>query len=152
MRNTLLLAPLVFFLTACEGHYRYPCQDPANWGKIECNNEVCKAEGTCTAAVLAKSGTLEDAEIPSSEENSEALEQTEINNKECVPAAAEVSMYSGKGEEPRKFGVKNYIIQSPKPDTGDVDTEVIDDAAQSEEQPLTMNTVVDTAAHNAATR
>jgi hypothetical protein len=51
--KTLILTLL--FLYGCDNHYRYPCQDPKNWNKIECNNEVCRAEGTCTDIVLGSS-------------------------------------------------------------------------------------------------
>ena len=39
---------ILFFLFGCEYRYRYPCQDPANWKKTECNNEICEIEKTCT--------------------------------------------------------------------------------------------------------
>jgi hypothetical protein len=45
---------IIFFLVGCEYHYRYPCQDPKNWKKTECNNEICKVEGECTEDVLDK--------------------------------------------------------------------------------------------------
>ena len=50
--KAVLLLPVLLLLAGCNSQYRYPCQDPANWGKEECNNEVCKAEGECTADVL----------------------------------------------------------------------------------------------------
>ena len=49
------LLAILLLLSGCEYHYRYPCQDPKNWHKVECNNEVCKAEGTCTDLVLGSS-------------------------------------------------------------------------------------------------
>jgi hypothetical protein len=45
---------ILFFLGSCADRYRYPCQDPNNWHKTECNNKVCEIEGTCTKHVLAK--------------------------------------------------------------------------------------------------
>lgn len=41
---------LMVSLTSCgyQGHYRYPCQDPANWEAAECNPPICEASGTCT--------------------------------------------------------------------------------------------------------
>ena len=47
---------LMLSLTSCgyEGHYRYPCQDPANWEKAECNPPICEATGTCTKDVIGK--------------------------------------------------------------------------------------------------
>ena len=40
----LLLLPL---LAACSENYRYPCQDPDNWEKKECQKPYCSANGTC---------------------------------------------------------------------------------------------------------
>lgn len=40
---------LAISLTSCgyDGHYRYPCQDPANWGIEDCKPPVCTAAGAC---------------------------------------------------------------------------------------------------------
>jgi len=35
-----------------EGHYRYECQDPANWENKECNPPVCLVDGMCTETLL----------------------------------------------------------------------------------------------------
>ena len=45
---TLLLASTAL-LTGCgyDGHYRYPCQDPANWENEECKPPVCTVNGAC---------------------------------------------------------------------------------------------------------
>ena len=40
----LLLLP---FLFACNERYRYPCQDPENWGEKQCQKPFCSANGTC---------------------------------------------------------------------------------------------------------
>jgi len=40
----LFLIPL---LVACEERYRYPCQDPNNWGELICKKPYCSANGTC---------------------------------------------------------------------------------------------------------
>lgn len=56
----LKLIPIAVALTALlsgcgyDGHYRYPCQDPANWEKAECNPPICEATGTCTKDVIGK--------------------------------------------------------------------------------------------------
>jgi len=50
--KAILMLSAALLLAGCEYQYRYPCQDPANWGKEECNNAVCKAEGECTSDVL----------------------------------------------------------------------------------------------------
>jgi hypothetical protein len=50
---------LTLSLTACSNpealnRYRYPCQDPVNWEKAECNPPVCEASGLCTKDLLGK--------------------------------------------------------------------------------------------------
>ena len=32
--------------------FRYPCQDPDNWGKSECEPPICKVDGACTDVLL----------------------------------------------------------------------------------------------------
>jgi hypothetical protein len=55
----ILAVLLTTSLSSCsnpEGlnRYRYPCQDPVNWEKAECNPPVCEATGTCTKDILGK--------------------------------------------------------------------------------------------------
>jgi hypothetical protein len=153
----LLFVPLItIILTGCEGHYRYPCQDPANWGKLECNNDVCKSEGTCTADVLAPPGSREfgtqqstDSEQSTEEPSDNSLEdgENEISNSGCVQPKK--LSYSDGGE--RTFNVKNKMM---KPESGNdgLDRDVItaiDDA--TEEQPVTLNSEVDATEHDQAT-
>jgi hypothetical protein len=50
---------LALLLTGCSNpeslnRYRYPCQDPVNWAKAECNPPVCEASGLCTKDLLGK--------------------------------------------------------------------------------------------------
>ena len=40
-----ILAALL--LVGCEDRYRYPCQDPANKDKEECNLPACQVDGNC---------------------------------------------------------------------------------------------------------
>jgi hypothetical protein len=40
----ILILPL---LVSCSENYRYPCQDPDNWEKKECQKPYCSANGTC---------------------------------------------------------------------------------------------------------
>jgi hypothetical protein len=69
--KAILILSVAFLLAGCNSQYRYPCQDPANWGKDECNNQVCKAEGECTSDVLApkaaedliEDGLIEDSSL-----------------------------------------------------------------------------------------
>jgi hypothetical protein len=59
---------LALGLSSCgyDGHYRYPCQDPANWQSAECNPPICEATGSCTSDLLGfdpKEGKEEMSEI-----------------------------------------------------------------------------------------
>jgi hypothetical protein len=43
----LLLFISIFMLAGCEERFRYPCQDPKNWGEVHCKKPFCSANGTC---------------------------------------------------------------------------------------------------------
>ena len=45
MKAALFLTALL--LVGCEDTYRYPCQDPANKDKAECNRPICEADKMC---------------------------------------------------------------------------------------------------------
>lgn len=45
MKYVLFL--LISLLVACDERYRYPCQDPENWGEKQCQKPFCSANGTC---------------------------------------------------------------------------------------------------------
>lgn len=49
MLRIIGLALFAALLTGCgyDGHYRYPCQDPANWDAPECKPPICTAAGAC---------------------------------------------------------------------------------------------------------
>lgn len=46
MKKIMLFATTLF-LFGCEDTYRYPCQDPVNKDKSECNRPDCEADGFC---------------------------------------------------------------------------------------------------------
>lgn len=76
--KAILILSVAFLLAGCNSQYRYPCQDPANWGKDECNNQVCKAEGECTSDVLAPKAAedlIEDGLIEDSSLNADTGEE-----------------------------------------------------------------------------
>jgi len=55
--GALLASPvLVLIITSCnyDGSYRYPCQDPANWEKVECNPPACRTTGTCSIDLVGQ--------------------------------------------------------------------------------------------------
>jgi hypothetical protein len=41
-------------LAGCSDQFRYPCQDPKNWGKSECHPPLCEANGTCTKDLVTE--------------------------------------------------------------------------------------------------
>lgn len=47
-----ITATIIVFAMAGDGHYRYPCQDPANWNKQDCKPPVCDANGSCTKHLI----------------------------------------------------------------------------------------------------
>ena len=64
--RALSIAVLCLALTGCgkydfEEIYRYPCQDPANWEKAECQPPVCEASGTCTKDIMGGTPVNEEA-------------------------------------------------------------------------------------------
>lgn len=42
------IALAALFYVSGDGFYRYPCQDPANWGALECNPPICLRTGGCS--------------------------------------------------------------------------------------------------------
>ena len=54
MKRFSLVLISILALASCgyDGKYRYPCQDPANWGKTECEPPACKVDGACTETLL----------------------------------------------------------------------------------------------------
>ena len=54
MKRLSFVLVFSFLLASCgyDGYYRYPCQDPANWGKTECEPPACKVDGACTETLL----------------------------------------------------------------------------------------------------
>jgi hypothetical protein len=56
---------LMVLLSSCgySGSYRYPCQDPSNWEKAECNPPICEASQTCTKDVIKITPNTTEQEI-----------------------------------------------------------------------------------------
>lgn len=63
MKRLVGLALLSLALTGCgyDGHYRYPCQNPDNFEKKECQPPLCKVTGTCTIDLLGFDPTTGEA-------------------------------------------------------------------------------------------
>jgi len=133
MKKFLIIIPLIL-LAGCEGHYRYPCQDPANWNKTECNNEVCAAEGVCTENVTGRKPVLTPEEKSDSQEQvSEAEEQPSISTKQ-----SRVDKVEDMQEEKQEIAAGN----------SELERDMI--GFESAEQPVTMDTIVETTEHNEA--
>lgn len=47
MKKLSILIVAMLALVGCEDTYRYPCQDPENKEKPECNRPMCEADGMC---------------------------------------------------------------------------------------------------------
>ena len=45
--KAVLLSLSLLLIAGCEGSYRYPCQDPMNKDREECNRPACEADGYC---------------------------------------------------------------------------------------------------------
>lgn len=80
MRAVMLTLSLLL-VAGCGEHYRYPCQDPANWKKEECNRPACEADGMCWDKLsgVEVTQTQVDNVLP---EQQTATEQPEENNGE----------------------------------------------------------------------
>ena len=65
MKRLVFLLALSSTLVGCSDHYRYPCQDPANKDKAECNPPACEVDGTC----YNKLNGLPEQSAPASEES-----------------------------------------------------------------------------------
>jgi len=38
---------LTLLLVSCEDHWRYFCQNPENWEKVDCKPPICVAKQNC---------------------------------------------------------------------------------------------------------
>lgn len=43
----LLVLSASLLLVGCNERYRYPCQNPDNWGSEECTKPLCDVSQTC---------------------------------------------------------------------------------------------------------
>ena len=48
MKKLVFLLALSCTLVGCKDSYRYPCQDPDNFGKEECQRPKCEVQGYCS--------------------------------------------------------------------------------------------------------
>ena len=70
MKRLSFVLVFSFLLASCgyDGYYRYPCQDPENWGNTECEPPECKVDGACTETLLGWDPTETSVETIPTEE------------------------------------------------------------------------------------
>lgn len=146
----VILVFTVSTLGGCEGRYRYPCQDPKNWYKVECNNDICRVQGDCTSNVLGSAYIKrEDNPTTESSQNETLDESTKKNNSEAE------SHISSKIQSSNT----NIGLNKVEPETSDSSEKSVEKNTCSSgvtctvgdtEQPLTMDTIVNTTEHNLA--
>lgn len=134
----LLTGLTVSNLGGCQARYRYPCQDPVNWNKVECHNDACKAEGDCTSHVLG-------SEYAKREDDPSLVE---ASPDESLDDTAEKTNSETKTHISSKVQSTHTTEHS---DSIPLDSEPSEMHTEGE-QPLTMNTVVSTSEHNLAAR
>ena len=64
-----MLTLSLLLVAGYEDHYRYPCQDPANWSSEECQRPVCEAEGICPDQLTGKEIDLQQGKVEAVEES-----------------------------------------------------------------------------------
>jgi hypothetical protein len=67
--KAVMLALSLLLVAGCEDHYRYPCQDPANWNTEECQRPQCEAEGICPDQLLGREIDLQQSKVEAVEDS-----------------------------------------------------------------------------------
>jgi hypothetical protein len=52
MKTKIILIALLCLVGGCTDRFRYPCQDPNNWGNDECKKPACEVTRTCPGMIL----------------------------------------------------------------------------------------------------
>jgi hypothetical protein len=145
--RTAIITILIMLLAGCKFHYRYPCQDPANWDKEWCSNDVCKADGTCTEKLIGFPPK------PNQKISPEDLANTDGN--ENLPEARKDISTDKPADKPANCKTTVIYKELPIVSKGEKIAEpkveqIVDEPPR--EMPLTMTTVVDTGIHNRAAK
>ena len=151
MKKILIILPFLL-LAGCKFHYRYPCQDPANWDKEWCSNDVCKVDGTCTEKLIGfapkpnQKISPEDLANTDGDENlvepkKDISTDKPIDCKAPVVAKAKTTVAVAKKKTEPEVKIEKVVEKEEKIEE-----------AQPKEMPLTMNTVVETNGHNQAVK
>ena len=96
MKKKVLVGFSTLFLTlplaGCgyDGHYRYPCQDPANWENAECKPPICEASGTCLEDLLGYDPFAPESDTIEEEQNTEESSTSEVVEDETSEVVEEV--------------------------------------------------------------
>lgn len=145
--RTAIITIIIMLLAGCKFHYRYPCQDPANWDKEWCSNDVCKADGTCTEKLLGF------APKPNQKINPEDLANTD-GDENLVEAKKDIST-DKPVDKPVECKTKVIYKELPVASKGmNIAEPKVEQIIEEppKEMPLTMNTIVDTSGHNRAVK
>jgi hypothetical protein len=70
LKKLMLTFVLALTLSSCgyDGGFRYPCQDPVNWGKAECKPPICTASQSCPEDLVKIDGATATTETGTSNE------------------------------------------------------------------------------------
>ena len=133
----VIILGLALELGGCANRYRYPCQDPANWNKVECNNDACRAEGDCTSQVLGASFLKREDDVSVTESSPDDLsdaapKKTIPNTKNNISNNSHQSEHNASEPDSMPIAEREPVFEG--------------------ERPLTMDTIVSTHEHNLAAR
>jgi len=59
--GALLFAPVALSGCGYDGWVRYPCQNPDNWERADCQRPACEVTGTCPDYLLPE-GVIENGD------------------------------------------------------------------------------------------
>ena len=90
-----ILALTVGILTVflADDSYRYPCQDPVNWGTPDCEPPICNASGTCTLNLITLDGSPVTSEQLSAIVSEIEASQNAVGIKGQAPQVSETPLY-----------------------------------------------------------
>ena len=138
-------------LGGCQYRYRYPCQDPKNWSKVECNNDACRVEGDCTSNVLGSSFLKKDDEPTATEGSSSVItDDTSKKNNSNVETQISSKIQSTNSVIGLNKGAPRTSDQFEKTSDKLTCTAGVTCTFSEDEKPLTMDTIVSTSEHNLA--
>jgi hypothetical protein len=160
MKKFLIIIPLIL-LAGCEFKYRYECQDPQNWGKEMCNNDVCKAEGDCATDLLGFTPTVAEQfkktngepEAPGfARKFSKPADQSISNSGDCKPSEKPKFKPFNSTVQQNTFKNSQQNNSNPMDPIKRPKAEEMVGQIEEVERPLTMNTIIKTSGHNSTTK